>query len=291
MIRPNPALLEHLATSRLMIGADATVGLGERRSAMLGSGLEFSAHRDYRDGDDTRHLDARLFARLEQPYIRQYIVERQLPVVIIIDATSSMRHGIPDKFSAAIAIAQLFAFIGLVGGDRVEIGLLSKDGLEWSPRMSGVTQAEWVFSWLSGKSAEGNSSFARALRHAGGRLPPRSEIVMISDWWDEDAESVLTMLGAHGHSLLAVNLHAPDELDPPAASEGHIRLRDVESGEQIELDLNEASTNDYRRLLAEWSDSLRRACRSSQGHYFHISSAIDVEQFFLRDLRAAGIIS
>src|SRR5690606_24729455 len=122
------------------------------------------------------------------------------------------------------------------------------------PRLSGTSRAEWVFSWLAGQKAQGASAFSRALRMAGSRLSPRSEIVMISDWWDEDAEKAITMLGAQGHSVLVVNLHAPDEIDPPVTSGGRLRLRDVESGAEIEMDLNEASSNEYQRLLAEWSD-------------------------------------
>lgn len=291
MIRPNPALLEHLGTSRLLIGAYASVGLGERRSASLGFGLEFAAHRDYREGDDTRHIDARLLARLDVPYVRQYVVERQLPVAIIIDGSRSMRYGAPDKFATAIAIAQLFAFVGLAGGDRVEIAVLANDRLQWSPRLSGVSQADWVFNWLADQKPEGTSPFGQALRQAGARLSPRSQIVLISDWWDEDAEAGLRVLGAQGHGILVLNLHAPDELDPPVGGAGRTRLRDVEDGQEIEIELDESATIEYRRLLAAWSETLRQACRYYQGSYFHVSSALNLEQFFLRDLRAAGIIS
>lgn len=291
MAVPDPALLEHLSTSRFLTGAEASVGSGERRSAFLGAGLEFAAHRDYREGDDTRHLDARLLARLGEPYVRQYAIERQLPIAIVVDASGSMRHGAPDKFATALALAQVFAFVGLAGGDRVEIGLFADGQLNWSPRLSGASQAEWAFGWLAGQDARGTAPFSAALRLAAAHVPRRSQMVLISDWWDEDAEAALTLLGAGGHRILAVNVHAPDEIDPAPAGEGRMRLREIESGEEIEMTIDQDAVAAYRRLLSTWSDSLRKACLHWQGLYFHISSAVNVEHFFLRDLRAAGVIS
>jgi uncharacterized protein (DUF58 family) len=291
MAAPSPQLLEQLATSRFLTQAEASVGSGERRSSVVGSGLEFEGHRPYNDGDDSRHIDARLLARLDEHHVRLFALERQLPITILIDGSASMSHGTPDKFSTAITLAQLLVFVGLSGGDRVEMAVFADGKLDWSPRLTGLGRLEWAFDWLAGHAPRGGSPIGEGVRAVAPRLPASSKLILISDWWDEQALAALEAVGLAGHEMLALHLLAPEEIDPPQTDQGRLHLRDIETRDDLDLAVDAGTVGAYRSLLAEWRDGLRRSLARFQGRYFPISSAISPEHFLLRDLRGAGVIS
>src|SRR5690606_30697745 len=97
-MRPPAALLERLNTTRLLpSAAQPSVGIGERRSQRKGPGMEFVDHRPYQPGDDTRHLDLHLYARTGDFMMREYSLNQQLPVTIVLDLSPSMTIGRGEK--------------------------------------------------------------------------------------------------------------------------------------------------------------------------------------------------
>ena len=123
-MKPDAALLDRLSTARYRLNrAQASVGVGDRRSRAKGAGMEFASHRPYREGDDVRQLDARVLARLGQHYVREYFLDRQAPVYVLLDASVSMQSGRPDKLGHGILLAQLFGFLALASGDSCQIGV------------------------------------------------------------------------------------------------------------------------------------------------------------------------
>src|ERR1700741_3746792 len=92
---------------------------GERRSKRKGQSVEFADYRNYVIGDDLRHLDWNLFARLERLFIRLFMEEEDLHVYILVDNSLSMDFGKPTKLHYAKQVAAALGFIGLVNLDRV----------------------------------------------------------------------------------------------------------------------------------------------------------------------------
>src|SRR5258706_4995555 len=112
---------------------------GERRSNKRGTSIEFADYRDYTRGDDLRHVDWNIFARLERPFIKLLEEEEDLTVHVLIDASESMdwpQEAVlfgegtdTHKFRYAQKLGAALAHIGLSSGDRVTVGLLSGDKL------------------------------------------------------------------------------------------------------------------------------------------------------------------
>lgn len=289
---PSPALLEQLSTSRFLVDlARPSVGVGERRSATKGAGMEFADYRPYQPGDDIRHLDLRLRERLGENFIRQYAVDRQLPITILLDTTASMAHGEPDKLAFAKQLAQLMGFVGLAAGDRVQVVAFADGRLEWSPRWQGPARAELLFGWIAQRQPAGAGSFAQALSLVARDLPAASLLILISDWWTEDVEAQLATLGAARQELIGLHVASPQELDPVSLGTGLVYMVDSESGEEVELMLDAETLADYKSAYAQWRETLAGQFARRQGRYFPISSADDVEHFFLRQLRGAGVIA
>src|SRR5690242_7545435 len=92
---------------------------GERLTKKKGISIEFSDYRDYTEGDDLRHLDWNVLARLETPIMKTYRDEEDLAVHMLLDGSASMDFGEPTKFEAAQRMAAAFGYVGLCAGDAV----------------------------------------------------------------------------------------------------------------------------------------------------------------------------
>jgi uncharacterized protein (DUF58 family) len=288
---PSPGLLTALMRSRLGVRrAHATIGIGERRSRGKGSGMEFMDHREYRPGDDVRHLDPHLYARTGGYFVRQYAVYRQLPIAIVVDGSASMNFGTPTKFDFALRLASALAFSGLAGGDVVEVGVYAGNRLSWSPRVRGLRRAPVIFDWLAGQHP-GGSGFVGALGEALRRLAHRGLAVLLSDWWVDNPEADLKVLGSLHQEIVAVHIASPQELDPVHLGTGETRLVDSESGHEIELLIDENVLDGYRTARAAWQERLRQQITNQFGRYLPVRSDASLDRLLLHDWRRLGLIN
>lgn len=292
-MRPDPILLEQLAGSRFLPhAAKPSLGIGERRSARDGVGLEFSAHRPYREGDDLRHLDPRIRARLGHDYVRQYSEDRQLPITIVLDASASMLQGDGKKFAVASALTQILAFIGMAAGDLVQVAVLKAQGTVWSPKWQALSRADELFAWLGEQTSWGGSlHFETDLAAISGKIAPASLLIAVSDWWADGLERAVTALTGHNHQVLALHIESSDELDPSSLGDGLLHLIDAETGEQVELVLDEVTLQSYKVAYAERCEQLRLQFVRRGGQYFRVRTDTDLRDFCMRTLRASGTIS
>ncbi|MDF2799597.1 MAG: hypothetical protein K0R85_2341 [Devosia sp.] len=292
-MRPDSRLLEDLVVARYRLNrAQASVGVGERRSPNKGAGMEFAAHRPYREGDDVRNLDPRLLARLGEPYVREYFGDRQLPVYVLLDGSASMLTGEPQKYQFGALLAQLLGFIALASGDRVQLGVAGGKRVDWSPQLQGQNRAEILFDWLAKRPTGGRTPFGQALAQARGELKPRAMVLLVSDFMDDGVEGQLKLLAGGGHDLIAIHLASPQEIDPSGLGSGPVRLSDAESGEALDLSLNPAVLERYRAAFGQWRGQLEQTIsRGGAGQYFFLSSAADLKQFIALDLRRRSVIS
>jgi uncharacterized protein (DUF58 family) len=270
--------------------ARATIGIGERLSRCKGSGMEFIDYREYQPGDDVRYLDPHLYARTGGHYVRQHAVYQQLPIAIIVDGSASMNFGTPTKFDFACGLASALAFVGLAGGDVVEVGVHTGGRLSWSPRVRGMRRASVIFDWLAVQRPAG-SHFSEALGDALPRLAYRGLVILLSDWWVDDPETNLKVLGTLRQEIWAVHVASPQELDPAQLGTGETRLVDSESGHEIELFIDRAVLDGYRTASAAWQDRLRQQITNHLGRYLPVRSDTSLDRLLLHDWRRQGLIN
>lgn len=252
--------------------------------------MEFAEHREYQPGDDIRHLDPHLYARFGENYIRQYEVYKQLPITILVDASRSMDFGAPNKFSYSLGLAALFGFVGLAGGDLVQYVVGTGEKLHRSPRYHGITRAQQMFTWLESQRTEPTGDFGDALRTATRDLVGRGLLIIISDWWEEDINAELGILVATGQEVWAVQVVAPEELEPGLLGEGEIRFVDIESGHEVELAVDRQTLERYRRSFAAWRDQIQAVLTRSHGRYLLVPTNKDPERMFQEEWRRTGLI-
>lgn len=291
-MRPSAALLEQLSTSRLLVSqATPSLGTGERRSSAKGVGIEFAEHRPYRTGDDIRYIDPRVLARLGESYVRQYFVDRQLPVFVLLDASTSMRAGNPSKLEVAAQLAQIMGLVGLAAGDRVRLGVAVGGKFTWSEAIQGTSRADRLFAAVDQLLPAGQLDFGDAIELAARDMGKGGYVVLLGDFWDSHVDEALDILQRQGHEILAIQVVSPQELDPTAMGDGTLVMVDDETGDEIEIAADEDVMKNYREELAAFQSSLRRRILNHGGRFFQLSTGADVERFVLHDLRSAGVFA
>jgi len=290
---------------------------GERRSTRRGSSVEFSDFRKYEAGDDFRHVDWSIYARLDRLMLRQFIEEEDIRIDILIDGSASMRFGAPvEKFDFARRAAAALAFLGLYSLDRVGImtfdasirarcrplrgrgclhalltfldGIGGSDGATPRPLRGGpinpVDQGgeRPVISPRSPKPEKATD--LRAVLGSYQQLNPRPGIVfVISDFFDRtDFRKEMRLLVRRGYSLNLIQTLAPEELNPDII--GDLLLVDSETGETRELTANARVVDAYRKALDSLTNGLQMFSRSAGIAYTMLRTDADFEDALLRNL-------
>lgn len=288
---PSPALLAALMRSRLVVRrARPTAGIGERPSRSKGSSLEFEDYGEYQPGDDMRHLDTHLHARTGRLYIRHYAAYQQLDVTIIVDGSASMNSGTPTKFEFACALGCALAFVALSGGDIVRIGMHHHDRVTWSPRLRGAARYRTVLDFAAAQRPSGGG-FGRSLGRTLPLLPARGLVIILSDWWDDDVDAGLKVLGSLQQEVFAVHVLSPQELDPALIGTGAVRLVDCESQHEVELSIDRDVLDRYGQALAAFQDHLRSEITRHLCRYLPVRSDANLERLLAHDWRQLGLIA
>lgn len=200
---------------------------GQHQSKLRGRGMDFAEARNYQAGDDIRHMEWRVTARTGRPHVKVYQEERERPVVLLTDFSSSMYFGTRLAFKSVVAarLAAILAWTVAKQGDRVGGFLFSADTHhEFIPR----SRRAGVLPLLAGLSRYtrqdgaclASTSDPRSLNHAllciRRVAKPGSVLVIISDFYTMNDETEHHLSRLHGHNdVLAYHVCDPLELAPP----------------------------------------------------------------------------
>ncbi|MFN2199028.1 MAG: DUF58 domain-containing protein [Anaerolineales bacterium] len=265
---------------------------GERRSPKRGQSVEFADFRPYTMGDDIRRIDWNAYARLERFFIKLFIEEEDLTVHLLLDASASMHWGTPDKFLYAQRCAGALGYITLAGLDRITVTSLGgvNHGIQsgyLSPRR-GKQQALSLFSFLQNLETGGRSTLGPRLRaYAAGAIQP-GPLLLISDLFDETWEEGLRALAARGFEVTIMHILSPDEIDPEL--NGDLKLRDLETGTEVEITADYDLLQRYRAGLEAWRQEIYDFCRNRGMHYVPLVTSIPIEEVLFAMLRQRGVL-
>jgi uncharacterized protein (DUF58 family) len=266
---------------------------GERRSKSRGQSVEFADYRNYVAGDDFRYLDWNLYGRLEKLFLKLYEEERELPVRIFLDASESMTFGSPRKFDFARQIAAAIGYVALCGFDRVTVFAFPDNADDLVARgalraVRGRKSSLQFFENLSRLNAHGAARLNESLRRGAMQARQSGVAVVLSDFLDpEGYEAGLGALVARGFHVNAVQILAPEELDP--STFGDLRLVDSETGALQEVTFGKYRLKAYQETVQNFCQRLREFCSARGISFFSVSSAMSLETLLLKQLRAAEV--
>ncbi|GAB3064092.1 DUF58 domain-containing protein [Intrasporangium mesophilum] len=260
---------------------------GDYRSLFRGSGLDFTDLREYEPGDDLRHIEWNVTARLDTPYVREYIEERELTAWLLLDHSASMGFGPVDRQKDIVLaeVATALAHVLTRGGSRVGAVILDRTVEKVVPPASGRSQVLRIAKTLLDRRAlalhdaslrsgadPADRADRSAKRRAGGRRRSkeagpgrvtdlsvmltalggmarrRSLVVVISDFISAPGWEVPLGRLARKHEVVALQITDPREFELPDA--GLVYVEDAETGEQIFVDTSDPKFRTRLRAAA-----------------------------------------
>jgi uncharacterized protein (DUF58 family) len=284
---------------------------GERRSTRRGASVEFSDFRKYEAGDDFRHLDWNIYARLERLMLRQFVEEEDVRIDVLIDASRSMHFGSPvSKFDFALRAAAALSFLAVSSLDRVGVATFDsamrlrlralrgrghlvsiftflenlsnrKDSLpEGRPGPSATEEAAGDEPVAMGSAKTDLLSVLRAYQKANTKP---GILFLISDFLDTgDFRREIKLLARRGFDVNLIQTLSREEIEPPLT--GDLLMVDAETGREQEVTVNERALSIYRAKLAEFTTSLEAFCRASGAGYLMAAADTNFEDLLIRNL-------
>jgi len=239
-----------------------TVFSGEYHSVFKGQGMAFSEVREYRPGDEIRTIDWNVTARMGEPFVKVFDEERELSVMLVVDASGSGDFGTVEQMKGEIAveICALLAFSAIQNNDRVGLIIFTDEVETYIPPKKGKKHVLRVIrELLYFKPERRGTDVAKALNYLNRLSLRRSVVFVVSDFRSSPFESPLRV-AKRKHDVIGISIRDPREEALPDV--GIVELEDAETGEEVLLDTSDAETRklfeqDYQRVVAEREDVFR----------------------------------
>lgn len=244
-----------ITTSRLV----NTVFAGEYHSVFKGRGMEFDEVREYDPQDDIRDIDWNVTARMGHPYTKKFVEERELTVMLLVDASGSGIYGTKDRTKSELTaeICALLAFSAVKNHDRVGL-LIFSDRVEKfvAPKKGRQHVLRVVREILTFRPKRKGTDLNVALKMLNDVVTKRSTVFLFSDFLAEGFERMLKV-SHKKHDLVSVVIEDPTEKEFPSLG-ATVDLEDAETGEIFALRPGRGFKDRYRR---QWQE--RKAARDT----------------------------
>ncbi|MDP8244583.1 MAG: DUF58 domain-containing protein [Candidatus Hinthialibacter antarcticus] len=236
---------------------------GEYHSVFKGQGVEFEEVREYQHGDDIRTIDWNVTARMGEPFVKRYREERELTVMMVVDASSSSLFGTTEKQKAELAaeLSAVLAFSAIKNNDRVGLILFTDEVETFIPPKKGKKHVlRLIRELLLFEPKGGATNIQNALDFMGRLTTHKSVVFLISDFMSERYQDALRVTNKK-HDLVTISITDPREVDMPPI--GLLELEDAETGEVIVIDTYDAKmrslfTDEANRDIERLSQEFKR---------------------------------
>ena len=236
---------------------------GEYESIFKGRGMEFHEVREYIPGDDIRSIDWNVTARAGHPYVKKFIEERELTVIIMADISGSGNFGTRNKMKIELMaeIGAVLSFSAIRNNDKIGLLLFTDKVEKFIPPKKGRPHVLRVIrELLYYKPGSRKTSIKSALEYLGKVLKKRSVVFLISDFMDTDYERLLRILNKR-HDIVGISISDPREKDLPDM--GLAEFEDAETGEVLFLDTgDELLKKELAKKRLSFVDSRNKAFRA-----------------------------
>ncbi|MGE3536277.1 MAG: DUF58 domain-containing protein [Candidatus Tectimicrobiota bacterium] len=222
----------HLRTSRMV----DSVLAGAYHSTFKGRGMEFDEVREYTPGDEVRTIDWNVTARRGQPYVKRYVEERELTVMLLVDLSASGQFGSVRRLKTEIAteLCAVLAWSAIKNNDKVGLILFTDHIEQFLPPQKGRRHVLRVIrEILYFAPRHQRTDIGQALEYLHRLSRRRTVSFLVSDFLATGYEQPLR-IAQRRHDLIPISITDPRECTLPQV--GFVVLQDLETGEQIVLD-------------------------------------------------------
>jgi uncharacterized protein (DUF58 family) len=262
---------------------------GDYRTIFRGVGLDFRDLREYEPGDDVRHIDWNVTARMDTPYVREYSEDRELTAWLLLDRSPSMGFGPIDRPKELVLceLATTFARLLTRSGNRVGAILFDNEIESTLPPRNTKNQVLALTHDLLRRPRVNGAitDLSGLLEYALGAIRRRSLIVLVSDFITPSGWEQPLLQLTERHEVVALRLLDPREYDLPDA--GVIIVEDAETGEQLTVDSSDAEFRHRLRRAGEEREEELRAATARAGVDIHeVSTEDDLVDALVRIVEA-----
>jgi uncharacterized protein (DUF58 family) len=263
--------------------------LAQRRTMQMGSGIEFSDHREYTLGDDLRYLDWNVYARHGDLLLKRFQEEQDLHVYLLLDCSRSMKFGEPAKFDLARHLTAALAYIALADLDRIAVVAYAEGIITEFPVTRGKARILPLMRFLESLNTTGqDTNLGKAvggLLHRGSRT---GLAVVISDLFDENGfQTGLDQLRYRRFDAHVLQLHDPKEADPKLL--GDVELEDIETESVRLVTVTEKNLRTYKQLFQQHQQSVRDYCDNYGLGCTQSPSIVPFDQLVMSMMRASAV--
>ncbi|HXW86283.1 MAG TPA: DUF58 domain-containing protein [Candidatus Bathyarchaeia archaeon] len=236
-----------IATRRLLSGSL----IGDNRSAQKGMGFEFDQMRDYQVGDDVRFIDWHASLRTQSMLVKQYVEERSRTIMLVVDVSHSTVFGSQAlrKYDLIAQVSSILALVATYGNDRVGLLLFSDDVELYIPPGRGWSRVhrimETLFSYTPVKKA---THCASACDRLASLAMNDAVVFFISDFIDDTLDARFGVLSKK-YDVIAVR--CLDEREKTMPVTGIMTVCDIETGEDVMIDIGELDRHVKQRITAQ----------------------------------------
>jgi len=250
---------------------------GKHRSELKGGSAEFTEHRGYVAGDEIRLIDWKVYGKSDRYYIKQYIEQTCLQVIVVLDGSGSMAFGgaggtrvtRPSKFHYARAVAACLTRLVLRQSDSAGLAVLGSTesrptiagGLRhYIPPRANPNHFQAILDALRGATPNGETSLAANLTELARRIKRRGLLVLLSDCFDDMASlrQAIQYLRARGHEIIVFHTMAAEELTFDFGGWSRFECLEV-NGRHIDLD-PAVIRSDYLENVRSFLADLKHLC-------------------------------
>jgi len=261
------------------------VMVGIHASQAKGLSSEFEEHRGYAQGDDTRHIDWKAYAKFDRYFIKEYRETTNLRAYLVMDSSSSMNYASDgvSKFDYGSTLAASLAYLMLKQQDAVGLITFSDKIQRMIPPKAVHDHLFAIVRELEETRPAGHTAAARVLQDLAASLKRRGLVILISDLLERPEEVARGLKQLRSRGSEAIVFHLLDQAEVEFPFTGPSLFQDMEEELRVVADPL-AIRSAYLETLRSLMDGYRQTCVSHQIDYAFVNTSTDLDRALLRYL-------
>lgn len=258
---------------------------GAHKSPLSGFAVEFAGHREYVPGDDTRHIDWRLYFTRDKYFIKQYEMETNFVCHLLLDISSSMRYGEGDrqKLLYAAKMASALGFSIIRQNDKVSLGTFDDQVRGFITPSNSMAQVLRMTEHLDEMNPVEKTDMATSLTDLTGRMQRREIVMIFSDFFTdlESLESALQLMRFNQHEVVLFQIMHHDELS--FEFDGMVRFDGLEDPDQL-LTQTEDIRRGYLQAVEDFRQDFTEMCQRNRIERVEVDTNRDLAEVLIDHL-------
>ncbi len=264
---------------------------GAHKSPLHGFAVEFAGHREYVIGDDTRHIDWRVFYKRDKYFIKQYEMETNFTAHLVLDVSASMRYG-EEQQQKMLYAAQMLTTLGysiIKQSDRVSLSTFDDKICGYVPPGNSMAQVQRMTEHLDEIEPKEKTDMAECLSEVAGRTGRREIIMIFSDFFTDldELEKVLQRLRYQQHEVVLFQVLHHDEL--AFNFDGMIKFIGLEIPDEILMQPSELRKA-YLAALNRFNDRFEEICQANKVERLLVDTRTGMGEFLFDYLNTRGLV-